>query len=131
MGSELLKTETILVTVSMAKRGNRAWSSILFHSPSSGHVVSTQYLHPEGGLEMKTTARKWGNSLAIRVPKRVAEEAGLREKDSVKIEVRKGMLVVRPYLRRVYQLEDLLKRITPRNVHDEVDFGRPVGREAL
>lgn len=80
---------------------------------------------------MRTTAQKWGNSLAIRVPKRVAEEAGLREKDSVEIEVRKGMLVVRPHLRRVYRLEDLLRRITPRNVHDEVDFGGPVGREAL
>jgi antitoxin MazE len=41
------------------------------------------------------------------------------------------MLVVRPHLRRVYRLEDLLKRITPRNVHDEVDFGGLVGREAL
>jgi len=80
---------------------------------------------------MKTTARKWGNSLAIRVPKRVAEEAGLREKDSVEIEVHEGTLVVRPHLRRVYRLEDLLKRITPRNVHDGVDFGEPVGREAL
>jgi antitoxin MazE len=80
---------------------------------------------------MKTTAQKWGNSLAIRVPKRVAEEAGLHEKDQVEIEVRKGTLVVRPHLRRVYRLEDLLKRITPRNVHEAVDFGKPVGREAL
>lgn len=62
---------------------------------------------------MKTIAPKWGNSLAIRVPKRVAEEAGLREKDPVDIEVREGTLVVRPPLRHVYRLEDLLKRITP------------------
>ena len=62
---------------------------------------------------MKTTAQKWGNSLAIRVPKSVAEEAGLREKDPVDIEVREGMLVVRPHLRRVYRLEDLVKRIHP------------------
>jgi antitoxin MazE len=81
--------------------------------------------------EMKTTAQKWGNSLAIRVPKRVAEEAGLREKDTVEIEVRRGTLLIRPHLRRVYRLEDLLKRITPHNVHDELDFGGPVGREAL
>ena len=80
---------------------------------------------------MKTTARKWGNSLAIRVPKRLAEEAGLREKDTVDIEVREGALVLRPHLRRVYRLEDLLRRITSSNVHHEVDFGRPVGREAL
>jgi antitoxin MazE len=82
-------------------------------------------------MNMKTTARKWGNSLAIRVPKRVAEEAGLREKDCVDIEVRKGTLVVRPHLRRVYRLEDLVKRMTPRNAHHELDFGGPVGREAL
>jgi antitoxin MazE len=80
---------------------------------------------------MKATTQKWGNSLAIRVPKRVAEEAGLREKDPVDIEVRKGALVVRPHLRRVYRLEDLVKRIIPRNLHHELDFGEPVGREAL
>ena len=79
---------------------------------------------------MKTTAQKWGNSLAIRVPKRVAEEAELREKDSVDIEVREGTLVVRPQLRRVYRLEDLLKRITSHNVHHEIDFGGPAGHEA-
>ena len=67
--------------------------------------------------------------MAIRVPTRVAEEAGLQEKYCVDIEVREGTLVVRPYLRRVYRLEDLLKCITPRNVHREVDFGGPVGRE--
>jgi antitoxin MazE len=82
-------------------------------------------------LEMKATAQKWGNSLAIRVPKRMAEEAGLREKDAVDIEVHEGTLVVRPHFRRVYRLEDLLKRITPRNVHHELDFGGPVGRETL
>ena len=80
---------------------------------------------------MKTTAQMWGNSLAVRVPKNVAQQAGLRAKDDLEIEVRKGALVLRPYLRRVYRLEDLVKRITPRNVHDEFDFGGPVGREAL
>jgi antitoxin MazE len=80
---------------------------------------------------MKTTARKWGNSLAIRVPKRVAEETGLREKDAVDIEVHEGTLVVRPHLRRVYRLKDLLKRITSGNIHREADFGGSVGREAL
>lgn len=80
---------------------------------------------------MKTTAQKWRNSLAMRVPKRVAEEAGLREKDPVEIEVQKGTLVVRPHLCRVYRLEDLLKRITSHTLHDEIDLGGPVGREAL
>lgn len=78
---------------------------------------------------MKTTAQKWGNSLAIRVPKRIAEEAGLREKDRVEIEAHEGALVVRPYLRRVYRLDDLLKRMTRKNVHHEIESGGPVGRE--
>lgn len=80
---------------------------------------------------MKTTAQKCGNSLAILVPKWVAEEAGLREKDAVEIEERKGTLVVRPHLRRAYRLEGLLKRITSRNVHEGIEFSGPVGREAL
>jgi antitoxin MazE len=80
---------------------------------------------------MKTTAQKWGNSLAIRVPKSVAQQAGLKVKDDLEIEVRKGTLVLRPHLRRVYRLEDLVKRISPRNLHKELGFGEPVGREAL
>jgi antitoxin MazE len=80
---------------------------------------------------MKTTAQKWGNSLAIRVPKSIAQQAGLKVKDALDIEVRKGVVLLRPHLRRVYKLEDLVKRMTPRNVHTEIDFGGPVGREAL
>ena len=74
---------------------------------------------------------EWGNSLAIRVPKSIAQQAGLKVKDDLDIEVRKGVLVLRPHLRRVYRLEDLVKRMTPRNVHKALDFGGPVGREAL
>ena len=68
--------------------------------------------------------------MAIRVPKRLAEEVRLREKDPVDIEVREGTLVVQSHLRRVYRLEDLLKRIKSHNVHDECDFGGPAGHEA-
>jgi antitoxin component of MazEF toxin-antitoxin module len=42
-----------------------------------------------------------------------------------------GTPIIRPYRRRVYRLKDLLKRITLWNVHRKVDFGKPVGREAL
>ncbi|NOS82083.1 MAG: AbrB/MazE/SpoVT family DNA-binding domain-containing protein [Nitrospira sp.] len=80
---------------------------------------------------MKTTAQKWGNSLAIRLPKSMAQQVGLKVKDDLDIEVRKGVLVLRPHLRRVYRLEDLVKRMTPRNAHKELDFGGPVGHEAL
>ena len=55
---------------------------------------------------------KVGNSLAIRVPKSIARQAGLKVKDELDIEVRKETLVLRSHLRRVYRLKDLVKRIT-------------------
>ena len=80
---------------------------------------------------MKTTAQKWGNSLAVRVPKGIAQQAGLKVNDDLDIEVKKGALILKPHLRRVYRLDDLLKRMTPQNVHAAIDFGSPVGHEAL
>jgi len=78
---------------------------------------------------MKTTAQKWGNSLAIRVPKSVALQVGLKEQDDLEIEVQDGNIVLKPHVRRVYRLEDLVKQITPKNVHGEIDTGTSVGRE--
>ena len=78
---------------------------------------------------MKTTAQKWGNSLAIRVPKSVAVQVGLKAQDDLDIEVQDDNVVLKPHLRRVYRLEDLVKRISPKNVHGEIDTGTPVGRE--
>ena len=80
---------------------------------------------------MKTTAQKWGNSLAVRVPKGMAQQAGLKVNDDLDIVVKKGALILKPHLRRVYRLEDLLKRMTTQNVHDEIGFGGPVGHETL
>ncbi len=79
---------------------------------------------------MKTTAQKWGNSLAIRVPKIVAVQVGLKAQDDLDIEVQDGNVLLKPHIRRVYRLEDLVKQITPKNVHGEIDTGIPVGRES-
>jgi antitoxin MazE len=78
---------------------------------------------------MKTTAQKWGNSLAIRVPKSVAVQVGLKAQDDLEIEVQDGNVVLKPQLRRVYRLDDLVKRITSKNLHREIDTGSPIGRE--
>lgn len=79
---------------------------------------------------MKTTAQKWGNSLAVRVPKSVAIQVGLKAQDDLEIEVQDGNVVLKPQLRRVYRLDDLVKGITKTNRHSEVDTSAPVGREA-
>lgn len=75
-------------------------------------------------------AQKWGNSLAVRVPKSVATQIGLKAQDDLDIEVRDGNVVLKPQLRWVYRLDDLLRRITKKNVHNEDDSGAPVGRES-
>lgn len=63
--------------------------------------------------------------------KHITNQAGIKVKNDLDIEMRKGSLVLSLHLRRAYRLEDLTQRITPRNVHKELAFGRPMGREAL
>ncbi len=70
-----------------------------------------------------------GHSLAVRIPKSVAETARIREGDRVSLMVEKdGAVVIRP-ARRKYRLEQLVSRITPRNRHGETDWGSPRGKE--
>ncbi len=78
---------------------------------------------------MQTKIQKWGNSLALRIPRSFAQEAGVGAGSEVDLSVKDGDLVVRPARRRTYRLQDLLRRVTAKNLHEEVDTGEPVGRE--
>jgi len=78
---------------------------------------------------MRTKAQKWGNSLAVRIPKAIAEQAGVREDDEVEIEVAARVIRLRARPRKP-ELSELLRRITPDNLHGATDLGRPEGREA-
>ncbi len=76
-----------------------------------------------------THLAKWGNSLALRIPRALAESARLREGEPVSLRVTKeGGLVIKPAQRK-YRLDDLVSRITAKNRHEETDWGKPVGRE--
>ncbi len=77
---------------------------------------------------MTTRIAKWGNSLGLRLPKSVTQEAQLDEGDKVDVSVRAGAIVIRPS-RPTYSLEELVSRITAANRHDESDWGAPRGRE--
>ena len=79
---------------------------------------------------MRAKIQKWGNSLAVRIPKPIAHDVGLRPDADVEMSIQGGRLVLEP-TRREYTLEDLVRRITPENRHAEVDLGPPVGREIL
>jgi antitoxin MazE len=78
---------------------------------------------------VQTRIQKWGNSLGLRIPKSFAEEAGVEAGSDVDLSIEDGGLVVRPARRRKYRLEDLLRGVSAKNVHREVDTGAAVGRE--
>lgn len=78
---------------------------------------------------MRTKVQKWGNSLAVRIPKPFAEGAGLKLATEVEVSLERGTLrfsAVRPR----WQLRALLSKVTTRNRHTEMKSGPPVGREA-
>lgn len=79
---------------------------------------------------MKTRMQKWGNSLAIRIPKAFATEVGLKEESEVDVSLKSGKLVVVPVEKPGLTLKALLAQITEENVHREVDAGPATGREA-
>ena len=78
---------------------------------------------------MVTKVQKWGNSLAVRIPKSMAQDTQLTSGRAVDMEVRDGRIVIGPTRRRQFALDDLLKGVTPRNRHAEVATGTAVGRE--
>jgi antitoxin MazE len=78
---------------------------------------------------MKTKAQKWGNSLAVRLPRPVAQQAGIKPDDSLEIQVSKGRVVLTPAVTTEYRLGDLLKKVTKKNIHRETDWGKPRGKE--
>jgi antitoxin MazE len=78
---------------------------------------------------MKTRVQKWGNSLALRIPKTFAVEAGLRANEAVELSLVEGSLVVRPLTPVSLTLDELLRGITDDNKPSEWDTGRPVGKE--
>jgi len=78
---------------------------------------------------MQTKIKKWGNSLALRIPKLLASDANLKLDKMVDISVEKGSIVITTIKEKEYSLEKLLKRVNKSNLHGEFDTGAPVGKE--
>ena len=78
---------------------------------------------------MQGKIRKWGNSLAIRIPQAFVKEAGLVYGTVVKLSVEEGRIVIDPRVEPEYTLEELLKDVRKNNLPSEVDTGAAVGRE--
>jgi antitoxin MazE len=78
---------------------------------------------------MRTRVPKWGNSLALRIPKPFVTEMGLEKDREVELSVVKGRLIAETPPAPSYTLEELLAGVSPTNLHDETDWGVPVGKE--
>ena len=73
---------------------------------------------------------KWGNSLAIRIPKPLAEQAGVEEGDPIVIEAERGQIRLKRK-ERVPTLKELVAQITPENRYDEIPSGPERGKERV
>jgi antitoxin MazE len=78
---------------------------------------------------MHVRVQKWGNSLAVRIPKPLAEDAEVKEGTVLNLAVSEGKVVATPVERKKQSLKQLLAKITRKNLHAEVDSGPSVGRE--
>jgi antitoxin MazE len=78
--------------------------------------------------------RKWGNSLAVRIPKAVADAIGANDGKRFELTIKNGALVLRPVLKPkrkpCYSLDELLAGMTRDNVPQKVAWGPPRGNEA-
>jgi antitoxin MazE len=81
--------------------------------------------------EMVTKAAKWGHSLAMRIPKIITNKCGITENTMVDISTKGNKIIITPLKDTEYCLEELLMAVTKENMHSEVDFGDPVGKEIL
>jgi antitoxin MazE len=79
---------------------------------------------------MRTRVGKWGNSLALRIPKQFAADAGIEDESVVQVTLQNRTIVIEPVAVPTYSLAQLLARITPENLHAEVDTGEAIGGEA-
>ena len=78
---------------------------------------------------MQARIQKWGNSLALRIPKTFAVEARLEEGALVDIALVEGQIVIKPRAAHEWTLEELLAGVSPNNIHREIETGPKVGKE--
>ena len=80
---------------------------------------------------MKARVQKWGSSLALRIPKSLAAQAGLLANAAVELSLVDGRLLVQPLATRQLTLVKLLRGVTVANIPSEWDTGGAVGKELL
>ncbi len=78
---------------------------------------------------MKVAVQKWGNSLALRIPRAFARDVGVTAGTVVEVSTADGRLIAEPVCAKKVMLADLLRDVTPDNLHSETATGPAVGVE--
>lgn len=78
---------------------------------------------------MRIKIQKWGNSLALRIPKAFAFQSRIRQDEYVNLTLDNDKIIVEPIEEKKYSLEELVSGIKKSNLHREIDFGKKVGAE--
>jgi antitoxin MazE len=102
-------------------------STLLTHGLSSWHSNAIDWR--EVLSKVRVTVKKWGNSAAVRLPTSIMKATQLEIDEVVEVREDGGRIVIEPVRPRTYELSELLKGITKKNQHREVDFGPAVGGE--
>ncbi len=82
---------------------------------------------------MTTKVKKWGNSYAIRIPKKMMEQIGLSEDMEFNLVQKNGILEIQPMKprKKTYTFDELVDQIKPGYEPEIVDWGPDVGAEIL
>jgi antitoxin MazE len=90
-------------------------------------VLCCIIMYLQEGDTMTTSVKKWGNSLALRIPKDIAQTLHLENNTSLELDIRDGALVITP--KKDTPLAELVSGITANNLHHAVETGGALGNE--
>ena len=76
---------------------------------------------------MEAVVRKWGNSLGIRIPNLIVRDFSLKDGTFVDISDEGKEIKIKPIQKN--KLSEMLSQINEKNIHKEIETGRPVGKE--
>ncbi len=65
---------------------------------------------------MEIIVKKWGNSLAARIPKAIADMIDLHLNQKIDIEAKNGQIIITPVGKKAYTMDELLNQCSPESV---------------
>jgi antitoxin MazE len=78
---------------------------------------------------IKTSVQAVGEGLGVPLPSIAVEKQGLRPGSELEVIVTKDAIMLLPVSKGKSKLDELVAQITDENMHELVDWGRPVGGE--